>query len=274
MGASVPGDDSAGLDDSECLAPIRPQIAQRNPEEAIDRDQLWTPAVDQEPARVVARAVTDTQSRSRGEWILVAIPLLLGAFANYPILRNYFFLDDFLNLPASTIWSMASTYDRYHYVGPLLLTILVCLALQQFAHALSNRAATELLVAWLALSMLSQARCGVAPDDHRQARQATEQVSGAIRAAIAQRPLGEDVYIDNQPFAQVPLSPTLFPGWAAVFTIFFPHNTVDGRAVYFVEADGATRDAARHGQRTRTLIVPSRPSAGAGGKETQRDREA
>jgi hypothetical protein len=45
MGASVPGDDSAGLNDSECLAPIRPQIAQRNPEEAIDRDQLWTPAM-------------------------------------------------------------------------------------------------------------------------------------------------------------------------------------------------------------------------------------
>jgi hypothetical protein len=61
MGASVPGNDRAGLNDSERLAPIRPQIAQRNPEEAIDRDQLWTPAMVTEGGELLSQGEMATK---------------------------------------------------------------------------------------------------------------------------------------------------------------------------------------------------------------------
>jgi hypothetical protein len=50
----------------------------------------------------------------------------------------------------------------------------------------------------------------------------------------------------------------MFPGWAAAFTVFFPSNVVEGRRVFFVEADADVRNAAKDGKRTSTLIVPSR----------------
>jgi len=48
----------------------------------------------------------------------------------------------------------------------------------------------------------------------------------------------------------------LFPGWAGVFTLFFPSNVVDGRRVDFVVADPTVIEAHRSGKRTAGLLVP------------------
>jgi len=187
----------------------------------------------------------------------VACSLLLLACYGTIALGRFGFVPE--NLPLEALWILASMLGRYQYVGQLLLAILLCLALRGFFEMFSARAATVLFGMWLAFGILSQLRCVPPPDTHLGARQQTEKVIGAMRAAIAAQPRGADVYIDNREFAHVLMKPTLFPGWAAVFTIFFPENTVDDRRVYFVEPDDATRAAAARGRRTAALLVPVRP---------------
>lgn len=149
---------------------------------------------------------------------------------------------------------------HYHYVGQLLLTLLLCLALQWLAARLPAKIGTTALIAWYGTAMVTQAYWPLAIDHHVGERRATERVTTAMRAAIDRQLPGKAVYLDNKPFRPALFQPDLFPGWAGVFTIFFPHNVVDGRPVYFVDERPAVARAALRGQRTRTLIVPSRPT--------------
>ena len=81
-----------------------------------------------------------------------------------------------------------------------------------------------------------------------------EAVNHAVDAGTTQ-----GVYIPNRPFQS--LGPIfvqrqdIFPGWAGVFVIFFPENTVDGKPVYFVTPDPRTLSAAQEGRRTNGLII-------------------
>ena len=47
------------------------------------------------------------------------------------------------------------------------------------------------------------------------------------------------------------------PGQAAIFVIFFPSNTVDGKRVYFVERDADVVASAEKGTRISSLLVRS-----------------
>ena len=79
---------------------------------------------------------------------------------------------------------------------------------------------------------------------------------------IEASPPGSDVYIENRTFVYVGVllrKMTIFPGWAGIFTIFFPENTVGGRRVYFVSEE-AVIASARHGRRTASLLVASAPA--------------
>lgn len=61
-----------------------------------------------------------------------------------------------------------------------------------------------------------------------------------IEKTIRSRPEGSSVVIDNTMNEKISLYPTLqsgFPGKAAIFAITYPHNTFEGRRVYFVERD-------------------------------------
>jgi hypothetical protein len=51
-----------------------------------------------------------------------------------------------------------------------------------------------------------------------------------------------------------------FPGWAAVFALFFPGDRLDGRLVRFLEPDADAVRAAHAGFRSRRLILPAPPS--------------
>jgi len=99
-------------------------------------------------------------------------------------------------------------------------------------------------------------------NDHVEERRETASVIAAIRAEIAKAPRGADVDIENRRFTAVGpvlanLAMPTFPGWAAVFAIFFPDDTVDGRRVHFV-TDAPIVRAGRQGRRSATLLVERR----------------
>ena len=181
--------------------------------------------------------------------------LLLAAYGMVALGRTFLF----------TRWPMSVfvQLSRYHYVGQLLLTIMLCILLNQIAPAVAGRVRTLALVGWYGVALFVYARFGTPIDIHLKAEQDTQAVLASIREAIEAQPPGQPVYIANRFFAPLPVPPPMFPGWAGAFTIFYPDNTVDGRRVYFVESSPVTRAAAARGRRTRTLVVPP-PSPGGG----------
>ena len=71
------------------------------------------------------------------------------------------------------------------------------------------------------------------------------------------------MYIPNRPFRSgwgIPHS-NLFQGWAAIFIISYPENTVEGKRIYFVENDPLLRihAAQLEGTRISGLLAAPRP---------------
>jgi hypothetical protein len=153
--------------------------------------------------------------------------------------------------------------SRYHYVGQLLLAIILCLLLDEMAPAVPSRLRTAALVGWFAVAVFVHARFATAIDHHLEARRDTERVLAAVQSAAAAAPPAQAVYVTNRSFRALPLPMAMFPGWAAVFTIFHAGDTIDGRRIYFVEDDPAVLRAAQRGARTRSLIVPPASAAQA-----------
>jgi len=177
--------------------------------------------------------------------------------------------------------------SRYHYVGQLILAIMLCLILKQFGGRVvegrsgrgtegsrdqgikgpsagrqapaSGRCAwpgTAALTVWYAVTIMGYFVFAGSIDQPGEARAQTQQVLAAIQSAIEAQPPGEPVRIENRDFDPLPLPRGMFPGWAAAFTIFYPDNTVNGRRVYFVEKSAGVIKAMQHGRRTGTLLVP------------------
>lgn len=150
--------------------------------------------------------------------------------------------------------------DRYQYSATAALAVLICLAFAQLAPGPGRPwARTALLGGWLLATATGLVLVRVPYDHFEFARRHAEVALAAIDAAIAATPPGEDVYLQNQTFRGVGpfvvANPVAFPGWAAVFAVFHPTNVVDGRRVFFVEADAEVRAAAAHGRRSAPLII-------------------
>jgi len=145
---------------------------------------------------------------------------------------------------------------RYHYTGQLFLTLVLCALLGRLADVFTVRFGSMLLAAWYAVTLVAFAIWTTPLDHHAEARDGTRDTLAAIRAAVAAEPPGGTVRIENRVFAPLPFVPTLFPGWAAAFTIFFPENVVEGRRVYFVERRPAVIESVRSGKRMGSLLVP------------------
>ncbi len=181
--------------------------------------------------------------------------LLLAAYGTVALGRTFLMS----NWPMSVFVQLS----RYHYVGQLLLTIMLCIVLNQLAPTLPERVRTLALVAWYAAAVFAYARFGTPIDRHLKAQQDTEAALASMHEAIAAQPAGQPVYITNRLFAPLPLPPTMFPGWAGAFVIFHADNSVDGRRIYFVENSPVTRASGAPGRRTRTLLVPPSPPSGS-----------
>jgi len=149
------------------------------------------------------------------------------------------------------------------------LTIALCVMLATIGERLrpSPRLTSLLVLACAGVSVAASVRGTILT--HRAPRQAARaETAGAfadMRAAIETAPPGTDVYIPNRPFKSIgPMmlaNQKAFPGWAALFTILFPANVVDGRRVFFIEPDPLVVAAVANGNRTAGLLVsaPSNP---------------
>jgi len=200
-----------------------------------------------------ARATPRTRRQMLGLLVLT-----LGSYGIIAAGRAIFF-----RLP---MMGAAVAQPRYHYVGTIPLTVLLCLILDHLGAVvrLSTGARYALLALWIAVTMGSFTYTQRFVDLHQADRAETDSVLSAVRAAIAAAPRGGDVYIANKPFNSIGhllvANQIEFPGWAAVYTIFFPSNDVDGRQVHFVVDDPEVIRAAGTGRRTAGLLV-SPPSA-------------
>jgi len=149
----------------------------------------------------------------------------------------------------------SAAWSRYHYLLLALLTALLCTALSalrargRIPGAIVAATAVVCVVGRLALLVALPH----AIDHHDADRAETGTVLQAIRQAVAAAPPGTTVTIPNRPFVSAGL-PRSFPGWAGVFVIHFPANSVDGRAVRFTPRAGGEALAQQRGGRIAALF--------------------
>lgn len=162
---------------------------------------------------------------------------------------------------------VAST-PRYHYAGPLALTVLVALVCVEARRRLRlpAMAGPALALLLLAVDGIAFARTSWKLDPHAWVGRNTKKIFDELDAAAAAAPPGAPVVVPNARFAGVGpvymMAPLHFPRSAGVFIAFRDGDTVDGHPVKFAEPDAKvyaalTADPAR---RIARLLVPGEPT--------------
>ncbi len=214
--------------------------------------QDWMPYVISVPylaAVLIIGAASPSVTRRQ---LLALLLIAIGCYAMIAAGRATFF-----NLSTMV---RAVVQPRYHYVGQMPLTIIVALMLSRLAVWVRLRMLWKelLLAAWLGLVAFAFDRADFRIDHHISARRETTAVVETLQAMI-DGTSENNVYIRNDLFRSV--GPMLvgylpgFPGWAAIFTIYYPDNVVDGKRVYFVTDDPMVVTETSNGKRTRGLFV-------------------
>lgn len=208
-----------------------------------------------------AVTITFVRTSASARRQLLALTLLaLSCYAIIALGRSPFF-------QAANL-TTAAAQPRYHYVAPLILAVMLGMVVADWCRWLRLRstARSGLLLIWIALAAASFRQARPFIDPFLRARNETSIVLSTVRSQVAAAPPGADVYIPNRPFRSigpmVVLNQVGFPGWAAVYTIFFPTNVVDGRHIYFVVEDSTVVGVARKGRRTADLIVLAGEASG------------
>ncbi len=158
---------------------------------------------------------------------------------------------------------------RYHYAAGALLSAALALALAALASRLrlSRRAGSVAFAAWLAATAATEVAGARRLNHFVGDRRETERVLAEIQAAVAAAPPGATVQIPNRQFGAVGYINVgytdRFPGTAAVFVIFHPHDVIDGRRVVFTTSDPLALAGARRGRRSAALLreLPALPPA-------------
>lgn len=156
------------------------------------------------------------------------------------------------------------TPTRYHYSGAAFLAAALCVALAALCRTtrVPARIGSALLGVWLAGTAVAWERGALPIDTHEAARAETENVLLQIRRAAAAVPVGGTVQLPNKVFVSVGMTagtPELFPGWAALFSIYAPaDDTVDGRKIRFVARDARDLGANVPGRPITRLLLPPR----------------
>ena len=127
---------------------------------------------------------------------------------------------------------------RYHYVALLPVTLLVCELLRRATGRLRAAEAPVLILAALATPLLSYNRPKPLLYDPIPARRETETIIERIRTLAAAPPGSGPLCLPNGAFggiaSYVVANPRLeFPGSAALYAIFEPDDTINGRRIYF-----------------------------------------
>jgi hypothetical protein len=195
---------------------------------------------------------SDVTTRRR----LLALALLLASACG-AIALGRASLVEFYHLAMSG----AATWIRYHYLPTAILAVLLCSALATLRDEslLARRVVYGTGWLWVAARLLLLVMRPLPIAHHEHERAATEAALQSIAAAVAGTPPGETIYIENRFFPPAgvvnAMAPGIFPGWAALFTIFFPENTVDGRPVRFLVSEEDWKRAHERGGRMAALVA-------------------
>ena len=158
---------------------------------------------------------------------------------------------------ASMPFATAAKAARYHYLPLALLVLLVCAALVEIARrgGVASRIVSAATVLWMVVRLAVLAMSPFPIELGDQSRAEVAEVFRTIEAQAKRTPAGDVVLIQNRPFDGSVYVPAFLPGWAGVFVVFSPENSVDGRPVRFaVDEDDWQRTQARGG-RIAELVV-------------------
>jgi hypothetical protein len=133
------------------------------------------------------------------------------------------------------------TMPRYHYVGPLFVSAILCIFISQMKtkRLLKKHKIYTLLYTWLAILIVPCWR--VAPMINRnhgfEEKKEYSKVITEIADKLQQHPKNSDVYLANKKLDSISSKGGRFPNQAALFIMAFPENRVNERNIYFVESD-------------------------------------
>ncbi|MFN8545478.1 MAG: hypothetical protein U0807_14885 [Candidatus Binatia bacterium] len=162
----------------------------------------------------------------------------------------------------------AAGSTRYHYLPVALLGLTLCTALGNIASRgpRAARVVRVAAVAWTVALLGVRARAPL-PIDHWPAQRVqVEAMLRSIREQIARTPPGQVTTIVNQPFDLRVYLPTSLPGWAAMFVVFFPENTVAGRPVRFLVSAADWSSLQARGGRAAELAMRREEKSAIGGR--------
>jgi hypothetical protein len=153
--------------------------------------------------------------------------------------------------------AQAARSARYQYLPLSLVTLLVCVALAELAARgkVAHRTISAVTALWVIARLTALVGHPFAIKHADDERAESTAMLASVRREIAGTPPGKVALIENRPFSISRLVPQLMSGWAGMFVVYFPQNTVDGRPVRFlVSADDWIR-AQERGGRIAELVV-------------------
>jgi hypothetical protein len=151
------------------------------------------------------------------------------------------------------------TASRYHYAAQAWLVLAIATAWAVVARRLPATTARALVAAGIVAVLAGHLLRPHPYDLHPLERTMVAKTLAEIRAAAAAAPPGDVVRIPNRPYGGAPIlrrRPFVFPGIAAVFLVFHPDDTIDGRRIVFEAPRDHAEDAQRRGGRIARLLVP------------------
>jgi len=154
-------------------------------------------------------------------------------------------------------FATAAKAARYHYLPLALLVLLVCAALAEIARRgrVAARIVSAAAVLWMVVRLGALATSPFPIELGDQPRADVAQIFRTIEAQAGRTPAGDIVLIQNRPFEGSIYVPALLPGWAGVFVVFSPENSVDGRPVRFAVDEDDWQRAHARGGRIAELVV-------------------
>jgi hypothetical protein len=151
------------------------------------------------------------------------------------------------------------TVPRYHYVGTLILAVILALALEQTTRRWRlARLATIALAVWLAITAPQHVATYRGLSSARE-RAWHRQVLARIQAEVDAQPDQRVVYLKNRPFRVWgrTYGGIDLPGWAGIYAIAHPQDSESHPLVRFIEPDAELLRAVRNepGTRMAELLV-------------------
>jgi len=197
---------------------------------------------------LAAGASTDAAGRRRLAALCVLVAAAYGAIAAG---RSAVYAA--LSVPFAT----AAKAARYHYLPLALLVLVVCAALAEIGRrgGVASRVVSGAAVLWMIVRVVVLAAAPFPIELGDQQRADVAEVLRTIEAQAERTPAGDIVLVQNRPFEASVYAPTYLPGWAGVFVVFSPENSVDGRPVRFAVDEDDWQRANARGGRIAELVV-------------------